>query len=72
MRVSAAIERAAEGRASPIGSALRGGEACLTKPEKISLRERKRRIVLKNSFGNVGLRDSTINRTEGQDDAGQR
>jgi hypothetical protein len=44
---------------------------CL-EPEKISSRERKRRIVLKNSFGNVGLRDSTINRTEGQDDAGQR
>jgi hypothetical protein len=41
-----------------------------TQPEKLS-RMREKRIVLKNSFGIVGLRDSTINRMEGQDDAGQ-
>ena len=31
----------------------------------------KGRIVLKKSFGIVGLRDSTINQAEGQDDAGE-
>ena len=41
------------------------------KPEKISRHRRKKRIVLKNSFGIVGLRCSTDSQAEGQDDAGE-
>ncbi len=41
------------------------------RPEKISRHRRKKRIVLKNSFGIVGLRRSTDSQEEGQDDAGK-